>query len=416
MPMTEKNIRRVILAFAIFLIFCTILLEYAFNITLFRLLVIIAINMTLTFLLAYFYIHPSWLIKRRREIFLLFVSLLIFFALMETFLRINSCGWKWDISPEGDIKYKYESSTKICNSIIDGKRFYRETNNEGFIDDNFNYSKDDYTIFLVGDSYAACLESDYNNCVHQKLEDDLKEEYGPEINIMNFGVSSYGGLPELAVIKKYTDIYKPKMIILYFYVNDIQENQDYLNKVYIRTKSQEMVRKITPKTFLFFFTNGKNIFDKVFMKFDFYRKLSGLEAQAVEGREVYLKEYPPEWQDKINMELQVLDEVYNITSEKNITLLHVAVTAAEQVYPELWMKYFENYPSLDPYDYDSSKPNQIIMNYSQSNGVYNLDLLPRFRENPNKLHWVEGHWNDAGQLFAEQEIKEYILDNNLIKI
>ena len=70
---------------------------------------------------------------------------------------------------------------------------------------------------------AACLESNYENCVHQKLEKDLKKEYGENINIMNFGVSSYGGLAELEVLKKYKDEYKPKMIILYFFLNDFSD-------------------------------------------------------------------------------------------------------------------------------------------------------------------------------------------------
>ena len=232
---------------------------------------------------------------------------------------------------------------------------------------------------------------------------------------MNFGVSSYGGLAELAVLKSYKDLYKPKMIILYFYLNDIGENRDYLNKVYVKTKSQEIIRKITPKTFLFFFTNGKNLLDKVFIKFEWYRDLSGLETQAVQGHEVYSKEYNAEWQNLLETELDVLDEVYTISLEENITLLHVAVTAQEQVYEERWMQAFETYPSLKTEDYISSRPNDIIMSYAKENGIHHLDLLSLFKENPKYLHWTEGHWNDEGQLFAEEKIKEYIIKNDLIK-
>jgi hypothetical protein len=334
---------------------------------------------------------------------------------MEVVLRITDCGWKWEITPDQEVKYKYVKSTSICNSIKDGKRFYIKTNNEGFIDDDFEYNQEDYNIFLIGDSYAACLEADYNNCTHQKLEKDLKKVYGSKINIMNFGVSSYGGLAELAVLKHYKDLYKPKMIILYFYTNDISENRDYLNKVYIKTKSQKIIRKITPKTLLFFFTNGKNLLEKVFINSALYRDLTGLETQAIQGHQVYAKEYNDEWQDLLKIELDVLNETYQIVLEENITLLHVAVTAQEQVYEERWMKAFETYPSLKIEDYDSSKPNNIIMNYAKENGIHHLDLLPLFKENPKRLHWEEGHWNDEGQLFAAEKIKEYIIKNNLIK-
>ena len=334
---------------------------------------------------------------------------------METVLRITDCGWKWDVTPGGDIKYKYQTSKKICNSIIDGKRFYRITNNEGFIDDNFKYDKEDYNIFLVGDSYAACLESDYENCAHQKLERDLKEEYGEKINVMNFGVSSYSGLAELEIVKKYTEIYHPKMIILYFYVNDFRENQDYLNEVYVRSNSQKFIRTITPKTFLFFFTNGKNLLDNFLIRFKWYRDLSGLENQARSGRGVYLKEPTPEWDELIKIQLNILDEIYALAEEENITLLQVATTAKEQVYGEKWAQAFKIYPSLNPEDYLYSKPNDIIMDYAEVKGIHHLDLLPLFRANPKRLHWNEGHWNDEGQLFAAEKIEEYIKENKLLE-
>ncbi|MEK6925713.1 MAG: SGNH/GDSL hydrolase family protein [Nanoarchaeota archaeon] len=413
--MIEKTIKRAMVVLIILVVIGTLLIKYAFNITFFRQLVIIIIDLAAISIFAYIYFKPEFIIKRRREIFLLILSLVIFFVLMEIILRVTDCGWKWDVSPDGDIKYKYEKSAKICNSIIDGKRFYVRTNNEGFIDDDLEFKEEDYNIFLIGDSYAACLESDYANCAHQKLERDLKEKYGGKINIINFGVSSYSGLAELAVIKHYKDLYKPKMIILYFYVNDLQENQDYLDKKYIRTKSQNIIRKITPKTLLFFFTYGKNLLDKVFINSERYRSLSGLEAQAVQGHEVYSKEYTSKWENLTNLELQVLSEIYKISREENITLLHVAVTAPEQVYEERWKQAFETYPSLKAENYDSSKPNNIIMSYAEENGMHHLDLLPLFRQNQKNLHWAEGHWNDEGQLFAAEKINEYIIENNLIR-
>lgn len=416
MQMTEQIVKRIMIALIVLVIIGTIIIKYAFNITFFRQIIIIAIDLIAISIFTYFYFHPDIIIRKRREIFLLIFSLLIIFIFMETVLRINECGWKWDVTPNDEIKYKYEKSTKICNSIIDGKRFYLETNNEGFIDEDFKFDPGDYNIFLIGDSVAACLESNYSNCVHQKLEKDLKEKYGSKINVMNFGVSSYSGLAELAVIKKYVGVYKPKMIILYFYVNDLQENRDYVNKVYVKSKSQKIIRTLTPKSFLFFFSNGKNLIDKIFIKFGWYRHLSGLESQAVDGHAMYLKEYTSEWQDLLDTELEVLNKTYNLALERNITILHVAATAREQVYPELWMKDFENYPSMNAEDYNSSKPNDMIMNYAAENGIHRLDLLPLFKENPKRLHWVEGHWNDDGQLFAEEKIKDYIDKNNLVKL
>ncbi len=415
MQKIEQKIKNAMLIFIAIIILGVDLIEYAFNITLFRQLIILPLAFILILIFGYFYFRPNFIVKRRKEILLLAVVLFIFFIILEVTLRLTHCGWNWTVTPDEQIKYRYEPSEKVCNSIIDGKKFYRTANNKGFIDEDFVYNESDYTIFLVGDSMAACLESDYENCVHQKLEKDLKELYGDNINVMNFGVSSYSGLAELAVVEKYVPEYKPKMIILYFFINDFQENEDYENQIYLITKSEKIVRTLTPKTFLFFFNGGKNLLDNVLIKSSWYRDVSGLEIKAVQGKQIYAYNYTEDKQELIEKELKVLDEIYRIASENNITLIHVATTAPEQVYDEKWMEAFETYPSLNISEYNSSKPNSIIMNYASQKGVHNLDLLPLFRENPDYLHWDEGHWNDKGQLYAEEKILEYIQQNNLIK-
>ena len=419
MQKIEKTIRKIIIFLGIFLLLSTVLIEFAFNIQFFHQVVIITFNLVFLSIFVYFYINPKLVVQRRKEIFLLIISIIIFLIFMEILLRINACGGNvFEFFPDEELKYKYVTSTKICNPIKDdNKKFYVMTNNEGFIDEDFEFKEEDYNIFLIGDSFAACRESDYDNCVHQKLEKDLKKEYGENINIMNFGVQSYGGLAELAVLKKYKDEYKPKMIILYFFgQNDFYENRDYYTKEYLKPKFKRIIRKATPKTLLFVMTNGKNILDKIFINSEMYRVKIGLEEQNVKNYEVYLKRYDAEWQKLLEIELDSLEEIYKISSEANITLLHVAVTSSEQVYEEAWEWLLETYPSLKDKTYILSKPNEIVMNFAEENGVHHLDLVPLFKENPKYLHLpIDGHWNDEGQLFAGEKIKEYIIENKLIK-
>lgn len=418
MQKIEKTIKKIFVVLTIILLFVTVLIEYAFNIKFFHQVVIITLDLIFISIFAYFYFNPKFIVKKRKEILLLIISILFFLIIMETTLRIHDCGWEWEFFPDEELKYKYEISTGICNPIKElNKKFKVMSNNQGFIDDDFEFNEEDYNIFLIGDSFAACLESDYENCVHQKLEKDLKKEYGEKINIMNFGVSSYGSLAELAVLKKYKDEYKPKMIILYFFAqNDIVENRDYFTKNYVESPAKKIVRKVTPKTLLFVMTNGKNILDKIFIKSGNYRSKTGLEEQYAKNYEVYLEEYDNEWQELLEIELEILSEIYNISLEENITLLHVAVTSPEQVYEEDWQALLETYPSLKDKTYILSKPNDIVMDFAEEKGIPHLDLVPLFKENPKYLHLpVDGHWTDEGQLFAGEKIKEYIIKNNLIK-
>ena len=58
----------------------------------------------------------------------------------------------------------------------------------------------------------------------------------------------------------------------------------------------------------------------------------------------------------------------------------------------------------------------IVENFLNNQNIYNLNLLPFFQKNSNNLHWkYDGHWNDAGQLLAEKKIKNFIIENNLLK-
>ena len=418
----EKTIRKIIIVLGIFMLLSTILIEYAFNIQFFHQVVIVGINLIVFSILVYFYLNPKFLVQKRKEILLLITCILIFLIFMESILGINACGGNvFEFFPDEELKYKYVTSTKICNPIKDdNKKFYVMTNNEGFIDEDFEFNEEDYNIFLIGDSFAACLESDYNNCVHQKLEKDLKGIYGDNINILNFGVSSYGSFPELEVLKKYKDIYKPKMVILYFFgENDLYENEIYLNRIhkdYYSDYSKNLIRKITPKTSLFVMTKFKNIMDKILINSEIYREKTGIEERVVRNFEPYLEEYGERWENLLKIELDSLEEIYSIGLEDDIIILHVAVTTPEQVYEEDWESVLETYPSLKDNTYILSKPNDIVMNFAEENGIYHLDLVPLFKENPKYLHLpIDGHWNDEGQLFAGEKIKEYILENDLIR-
>lgn len=234
---------------------------------------------------------------------------------------------------------------------------------------------------------------------------------------MNFGIGWYGGVAELAVLKTYKDKYKPKMVILYFLAqNDLSDNIDYYSKDNLPTKFKKTVRSLTPKSLLFIVTKGRNLMNNILIKSETYKLKVSYGNQAIKDYEVYLKDYNNEWQQKLEVELGAIEEINQICIEENITLLIVAVTSNEQVYEGDWKRIEDTYPSLKDKTYILEKPNNLVMNFSEQRKIPHLDLLPLFKENPKRLHWeYDGHWNDAGQLFAGDKIEEYIIKNNLIK-
>ncbi len=365
-------------------------------------------------------INPHFILKNKKELLLLSFSLLIFFLFFEICLRVTSCEFgKYDFfqAEQGEIQYKHMLDTKICNRVKgDGATFRVISNNEGFIDSDFIKNSSQRNIFLLGDSFAQCLQSKYENCVHKKLETDLKKIYGEDINVLNFGVSRYGILDHLAILNAYKEDYKPKLVIVYFLPqNDLLDIERYRNYKYDENyKRKQFLKKIMPKS-IQFFTKGIKSLVELFLSGSENYKLNLYSNQITRYYDVYLNNYSQEWEGLMNSELDSLLEMKEICDESGSTLLVVTVTSIEQVYEEDWQRILETYPYLQGKEYNLSKPNIIVKNFLDKHNIYNLDLLPIFKENPDNLHWkYDGHWNDNGQLLAEEEIRKFIIENNLL--
>ncbi len=364
------------------------------------------------------FLKPRFIIEKRKELLLLCFTIFLVFLLLEFGLRLRKCEINYEYSSDQrEIRYTLLPNKEICRHIADDKIFYYDTNSKGFVDDEFIEDNSSYNIFLLGDSFANCVQTNLSNCVHRKLENDLKNLYSDKIEVLNFGIEGYGALDELAVLKEYNAIYHPKIIIVYFFpFNDFFDNEKYL--LYKNDKNYRVkliIRDYLPKSFAFIYDNSKQASNKLFGDF----LLSSDLPEDTERYEVYLQEHFSEkdkkWGRLIETELNALTKINEIASKSNATLIIVTVTTPIQVYDEEWKKILNEYPSLNEKVYNLSKPNDLMRNFAEQNEIYFLDLLPSFKENPKRLHWEkDGHWNDKGQLFAAEKIKEFIINNNLM--
>ena len=308
-------------------------------------------------------------------------------------------------------------NAKICNPVKDGATYRATSNNEGFIDADFIKNPSQRNIFVLGDSFAQCIQSDYENCMHKKLETDLQQTYGENIDVMNFGVSAYGALDHLAILNTYKDDYNPELVIVYFLPqNDLPDLERYSNYVYDQNyKRDKFLKKLMPKSIQFFIKGIKSLIEISLSGSEKF-KLNIYSNQFTKYYDVYLTNYSKDFEALMEMELETLLEIKRVSDESGATLVVVTVTSIEQVYEEDWQRILKTYPFLQGKEYNLSKPNIIVKNFLDGHNIYNLDLLPTFRESPDNLHWkYDGHWNDAGQLLAEQEIKKFIIENNLLK-
>jgi len=288
----------------------------------------------------------------------------------------------------------------IIHRIPEGKTFSKQANSNGFVDDDFLGEK---PIFLLGDSYAACLQADI--CAHEILEKEL------HVPVFNFGVGGYGTLHELGVLEEYKRLH-PSLVLLYFLPqNDILENGRYLYA------EKALFAQGNEKQGLRFFAWYRENIEKVLRNLlsIFPRLKKQLHAEkTVENYEVYLNVYDSVWEKRWQAECEAVAAVSRLTTSLNATLVIVTVTGSEQVYPSVWKELQETYPILQEKEYNLSKPNARMAACAEELGIFYLDLLPLFQQNQQILHYpIDGHWNAEGQRFAAEKIMEFLAEKNI---
>ena len=81
-------------------------------------------------------------------------------------------------------------------------------------------------IAVLGDSFAFGYGCNDDQVVSAVLEKDLNDELvgGIKWEVLNFGVSGYGQAEELILYRNKTRLYKPGVVVLFYFDNDIGNN------------------------------------------------------------------------------------------------------------------------------------------------------------------------------------------------
>ena len=111
----------------------------------------------------------------------------------------------------------------------EGRAFVR-INSDGWRDTEHSKTKPDaaFRIAIIGDSYAEALQLPLEETFWSKMRRELSacgSFAGQEIEVLNFGVSSYGTAQELLVLRHHVWEYQPDIVVLAFLsTNDVREN------------------------------------------------------------------------------------------------------------------------------------------------------------------------------------------------
>jgi hypothetical protein len=142
---------------------------------------------------------------------------------------------------------------------------------------------------LVGDSFVYGFGANDNEVISYVLEDELNKSASPDglrYQVLNFGISGFGQAEELVTYRARSRNYKPDVVVLFYFENDIGNNvvsglfdldehgrlyrtgKDFLPGVALR----EVLYKIAPTRWLFTHSQAWNLIRN---------RLSGLIQQSL---------------------------------------------------------------------------------------------------------------------------------------
>ncbi len=348
---------------------------------------------------------------------LLIATIAIFFILLEGYFRLanpQSCYAfpKGIYEESSSLCYKLSSNTEGSVSQPEYKVTY-SVNSKGLRDSEYNYTKslEKKRIIALGDSFQFGHGVEQNETYTELMEKMLNDE-GKSIEILNFGIPGYGTGQELEYLKTEGLKYRPDIIILSFFTEDLFDNLHesctrYVRDGYLVDNATSEERTATFKIKLFL---NQDVQSYCFLK-NSYLKLPeakkkysgriGIEGTAVESMQKNETEQIKRAWTKTNLQIVRLSET---AKANNASLVIVVIPHQVQVDTDIWNGVKKEY-NLNENDYDQSLPSQEIKELGSKLGITVVDLLPGLTEenNKKKLYYpIDGHFNREGQKTASE--------------
>ncbi|RJQ31201.1 SGNH/GDSL hydrolase family protein [Candidatus Parcubacteria bacterium] len=365
-----------------------------------------------------------------KKTLLMAIGIIAAFLMAEAAIRISGYAW-YDyriidkatglliLKPSGDFKIK-----KSC--------FEHEikTNQLGFHSKYYDENKPDgvFRIAVLGDSFTeglqVPLEKTFSYLLEQKLNNDaVKRKY----EVMSFGIAGSGAYQHISYYKTYVKKFNPDLVIKTFVSwNDILDDAMSSDEPPIFNESGRLISTFTrysdkqqqrPTTEL------KKLMRRSAVIMTLYKKLSEIKSKTVLINEnlplhqqIFLKNYPEEWQKGWEIEKKLLLNLNNDINEDGFQFLLVSLVEGARV-EDAGLTAFEN--SFSGYEYDLEKPERLLEEFSAAEKISYLPLLSIFKYNmektPQRISTVcDGHWNETGHEWAAQGIYRFLADNGYL--
>jgi hypothetical protein len=317
---------------------------------------------------------------------------------------------------------------------VGGQRIPVKINSKGLRDKEYSYEKDRgvFRILVLGDSFTEGFQVPLEDTFCKVLERRLNKG-GRHVEVLNAGFAGIGTDYELLFFSREGYKYRPDLVLLAFFGNDISDNfrsKDILDGrgihvAYEKKGAVVRLKQLLAKNSCAYNYLGLVLPARVPVVAGWLMKLGLLSSQPLdtdkrEGRShtsVFAKEYSGELLRAWELTEMLISQLEKQVRESGASLLVVNVPFAEQMHE----RQFQSQGAVsgtEGVEWDFEKPDKLLSRFLGDYGIPFLDLLAAFRKQAEKtdLYYTgsDGHWNVAGHRLAGEVIGEWLETKGLI--
>ncbi len=275
--------------------------------------------------------------------------------------------------------------------------FYVENNNLGFRDEDVALKKTKPRVLILGDSMLWGLGVNNEDMASEILEHNF---FHGKVEVINMAMNAYSTDQEALVYENIGGKYKPDVVTLFFYANDISGN---MSAFFYKDKKP---RFVWDKGKLIFFRTGQNMKEipvSAGAKLD-YRKDIDFAG--------FLKKYPEEIQYGMALTQHIILKLRDEVTASGAKFILVYAPHFTQIYNNEWTHTLLRMHVKES-DMDRFKLENTLRIFFSQNHVAFADMTPLFQKQSrqdydfyNRFH---GHWNKKGNALAAKIIYDALV-------
>lgn len=288
-------------------------------------------------------------------------------------------------------------------------------------------SKPNDTFRILGLADSMGVVPDTSSNYHYLLEDTLRHQSPPKIQMVNVSVTGYAPRHELAMLRL-AKPYSSDLVLHGFFVgNDFTlQGEDTYRYGAIRIDDEPGARRYRPSQFFLV-----DVFHNELLFLRDRRQIRLEERNGIVQKAGHLSKkffmdmqwrrmnylYKPSSKDDMEKVIPILKAIRYAAEEAGGRYVMIIHPDRTQVDERLRREIAKTY-NVSEDDYDFDFPQKVLMSYCAASGTFCLNLLPGFRANAkqNDLYLVlDGHYSVKGNQLAAAMINQFLSDKQLIR-